>query len=75
MSLIKRDDNHIIGCKEFKFDKFSIKNFYSFLVWGRVKSFLIILVWNSWIPIKKGFFSWEATWGRILTINKLKKRG
>ena len=32
-------------------------------------------VWNPWFPTKVSFFAWEAFWGRILTLNQLKKRG
>ena len=32
------------------------------------------IIWNPWVLTKLGFFSWEATWGRILTMNQLRKR-
>ena len=33
------------------------------------------LIWNSWVPTKVGFFACEASWGRILTLDQLKRRG
>ena len=27
------------------------------------------------VPSKLAFFAWEATWGRVLTIDRLQKRG
>ena len=33
------------------------------------------LIWNSVVPTKMGIFSWEAAWGKILTLDNLKRRG
>ena len=33
------------------------------------------MLWNSYVPSKFGFFSWEAWWGKVLTSSHLKKRG
>ena len=27
------------------------------------------------VPLKVGFFAWEASWGKVLTLDQLKKRG
>ena len=32
-------------------------------------------VWNLVVPPKLGFFAWEATWGKVLTLDQLKRRG
>ena len=32
-------------------------------------------IWNTWVSTKVGFFAWEASWGRVLTLNNLKRRG
>ena len=37
--------------------------------------FLESLVWNPWVPKRVSFFAWEAIWGRILTMDQLKRRG
>ena len=33
------------------------------------------IIWDSWAPTKVSFFAWEVTWGRILNIDQLKRRG
>ena len=33
------------------------------------------LIWNPVVPPKIGVFSWEATWGKVLTLDQLKRRG
>ncbi|KAF5442537.1 hypothetical protein F2P56_035184 [Juglans regia] len=32
-------------------------------------------IWNTKAPLKAAFFVWTATWGKILTIDNLRKRG
>ena len=32
-------------------------------------------IWNPIIPPKLGFFAWEASWGKVLTLDQLKRRG
>ena len=54
---------------------FSMKLFYSILATPRAFIFPFRLVWNPWVPTKVSFFAWEASWGRILTLDQLKKRG
>ena len=38
-------------------------------------SFLKKNIWADKTPTKAAFFAWEATWGKILTLDRLKKRG
>ena len=33
------------------------------------------LVWNSVVPSKLGVIAWEDTWGKVLTLDQLKRRG
>ena len=42
---------------------------------GRQHSVPIKMLWNPIVPTKVGFFAWEVWWGKILTMDKLKKRG
>ena len=37
--------------------------------------FPALSVWNPLVPLKVGFFSWEASWGKVLTLDQLKKWG
>ena len=32
-------------------------------------------VWVDKVPTKAAFFAWEAAWGKILTLDRLQKRG
>ncbi|RVW60548.1 hypothetical protein CK203_061456 [Vitis vinifera] len=32
-------------------------------------------IWMDKVPTKVSFFAWEASWGKILTLDKLQKRG
>ena len=32
-------------------------------------------IWNPIVPPKMGFFAWEASWGKVLTLDQLKRRG
>ena len=33
------------------------------------------LIWNNCIPTKISFFAWEVLWGKILTMEQLRKKG
>ena len=37
--------------------------------------FPALSVWNPLAPLKVGFFAWEASWGKVLTLDQIKKRG
>ena len=54
---------------------FSIKGLYFVLENGCTTPFPLKIVWNPWIPSKASFFTWEACWGKVLTLDQLKKRG
>ena len=32
-------------------------------------------IWNPIVPPKLGSFAWEASWGKVLTLDQLKRRG
>ena len=32
-------------------------------------------VWGSYVPLRIHFFTWEAIWGKISTVNMLMRRG
>ena len=32
-------------------------------------------IWNSVVPPRMSFFAWEASWGKVLTLDQLKRRG
>ena len=31
-------------------------------------------IWNPMVPLKVGIFAWEASWGKVLTLDQLKRR-
>ena len=54
---------------------FSIKANFKLLENGNLKSIPLKVLWNGCVPPKVCFFTWEAWWGKALTIEQLKKRG
>ena len=61
--------------KEFKAKSFSVKVMYKGYDLSPACDFPHRLIWNSVVPSKMGIFSWEAAWGKILTLDNLKRRG
>lgn len=53
---------------------FSIKGLCSYLSNESTNVFPSGIVWNPWFPSRVNFFAWEVVWGRILTLDQLKKR-
>ena len=60
--------------KEPKDSLFSIKACYSSLEGSSTIPFSNSIIWSSCAPPKVGFFAWKASWGKILTLDQLKKR-
>ena len=54
---------------------FTVKSCYDKLMGGSVENFSRKLIWKNCIPSKISFFVWEVWWGKILTMEQLKKRG
>ena len=54
---------------------FSVKSMYKSLDVSPALDFPHRLVWNPVAPPKIGVFAWEAAWGRVLTLDQLKRRG
>ena len=54
---------------------FSVKSLYNDLFSRRAGLFPHGLIWNPSVPSKVSFFAWEASWGKVLTMDQLKKRG
>ena len=54
---------------------FSIKSMYKGFDPSPAIDFPHHLIWNPVVPPKIGVFAWEATWGKVLTLDKLKRRG
>ncbi|RVX20512.1 Transposon TX1 uncharacterized 149 kDa protein [Vitis vinifera] len=54
---------------------FSVKSLYNDLSSRRAGLFPHGVIWNPSVPSKVSFFAWEASWGKVLTMDQLKKRG
>ena len=52
----------------------SVKSSYDLLEGGRQQLVPVKMIWNPITPTKVGFFVWEVWWGKILTMDQLKKR-
>ena len=54
---------------------FGVSDAYNLLVAPNTIAFPVRCIWVDKVPTKTAFFAWEATWGKILTLDRLKKRG
>ncbi|RVW62493.1 putative ribonuclease H protein [Vitis vinifera] len=55
--------------------KFEVKEAYELLISHSTLLFPKKGIWVENVPSKLAFFAWEATWGRVLTLDRLQKRG
>ena len=63
------------GGKRKKNGSFSVKTCFDLLEGGSQQLVPIKMLWNPIVPTKVRFFAWEVWWGKILTMDQLKKRG
>ena len=61
--------------KETRPDVFSVRLMYRKLMHSLPTDFPRRSIWNPIVPPKLGFFAWEASWGNVLTLDQLKRRG
>ena len=61
--------------KDVKEKGFSVKIMYKGFDLSPAFDFPYHLVWNPIVPPKIRVFAWEATWGKVLTLDQLKRRG
>ena len=54
---------------------FGVRDAYFLLVAPNAFAFSDKCIWVDKVPTKVAFFAWEATWGKILTLDRLQKRG
>ena len=54
---------------------FSVKSLYSILEPGVSPLFSNGSIWRVSVPPKVAFFAWEASWGKVLTLEQLQRRG
>ncbi|RVW77934.1 putative ribonuclease H protein [Vitis vinifera] len=51
---------------------FSVKSLYAILEPGGSAMFPYVGIWKASVPPKVAFFAWEASWGKILTLDQLR---
>ena len=61
--------------KETMTDGFSVRHMYHKLMHSLPTDFPCRSIWNLIVPPKLGFFAWEASWDKVLTLDQLKRRG
>ncbi|RVW40785.1 LINE-1 retrotransposable element ORF2 protein [Vitis vinifera] len=54
---------------------FWIRDAYKLLSGSNVITFLKKSIWVDKVPTKVAFFAWEASWEKVLTLDKLQRRG
>ena len=54
---------------------FGVKGAYNMLIGSTVCTFPNRCIWMDKVSTKVSFFAWEATWGKILTLDRLQRRG
>ncbi|RVX20330.1 DNA ligase 1 [Vitis vinifera] len=55
--------------------QFRVKEAYSLLTKSDVMGFPYKSIWVARVPTKVAFFAWEASWGKVLTLDSLQRRG
>ncbi|KAL6348571.1 hypothetical protein AAG906_016083 [Vitis piasezkii] len=61
--------------KEGRDGLFRVKRAYSVLASPIVAEFPNSNIWVDRVPTKIAFFAWEAAWGKVLTLDRLQRRG
>ncbi|KAJ9692984.1 hypothetical protein PVL29_011901 [Vitis rotundifolia] len=61
--------------KEGNHGTFRVKDAFRLLDAPNVTAFPVKCIWVDKVPTKVAFFAWEASWGKILTLDRLQKRG
>ncbi|RVW36374.1 hypothetical protein CK203_083834 [Vitis vinifera] len=56
-------------------DKFRVKEAYRLVARPNDIVFPSRCIWVDSVPTKVAFYAWEATWGMVLTLDRLQKRG
>ncbi|RVW97325.1 hypothetical protein CK203_025933 [Vitis vinifera] len=51
------------------------KSLYKALEPERQGEFPSSVIWNPWVSLRVGFFAWEATWNKVLTLDQIQRRG
>ncbi|RVX06569.1 hypothetical protein CK203_029507 [Vitis vinifera] len=72
---VRVDEEDRVRWMDSKDGVFSVKSLYRALQPVPLASFPSKIIWNSCVQPKLSFFAWEVAWGRVLTLDRLQKRG
>ena len=72
---VRVDEEDRVRWMDSKDGVFSVKSLYRALQPVSLTFFPSKIIWNSCVQPKLSFFAWEASWGRVLTLDRLQKRG
>ncbi|RVX09335.1 hypothetical protein CK203_015353 [Vitis vinifera] len=72
---VRGDEEDKVKWMTSKDGDFSVKSLYRTMQPGSLAFFPFKIIWNSCVQPKLSFFAWEASWGRVLTLDLLQKRG
>ncbi|RVW37937.1 hypothetical protein CK203_101880 [Vitis vinifera] len=73
--MVRVDEEDRVRWMDSKDGAFSVKSLYRALQPVSIASFPMKIIWNSYVRLKISFFAWEASWGRVLTLDRLQRRG
>ena len=73
--VLNRDVEDVLSWMYSKNDSFSVRSLYRSLTKASNDPFPWSIIWRSWAPMRVSFFTWKASWNKILTIDQLKRRG
>ncbi|RVW21518.1 Small GTPase LIP1 [Vitis vinifera] len=70
----REDEDKVVWTKS-RSGVFSVKSLYSILEPEGSTLFPYDNIWRAYVPPKVAFFAWEASWGKILTLEQLQRSG
>lgn len=71
---VKMEEEDRVVWKEDNKGVFFVRGLYSLLEIDYTTPFPLKIIWNPWIPMKVGFFTRKACWGKVLALNLLQRR-
>ncbi|RVW98496.1 hypothetical protein CK203_026866 [Vitis vinifera] len=73
--MVRVDEEDRVSWVKSKDGVFSVKSLYKAMQPASSALFPSKIIWRSCAQPKISFFAWEASWGRVLTLDRLQKRG
>ena len=68
-------EDDLVSWKDGRNRQFGVKEAFRLLITPNDISFPKNYIWVDRVPTKVAFFVWKATWGKVLTLDRLQKRG